>query len=51
MTDHYPEFHSLDRGKVVIAPDFNEPLPEEVLNDFLSPLDTVDSQITHTISV
>ncbi len=26
-----------DRGKVLIAPDFNAPLPEDILNDFLNP--------------
>lgn len=26
-----------DKGKVVIAPDFNDLLPEEILNDFLNP--------------
>ncbi len=25
----------LDKGKVIIADDFNEPLPEEIINDFL----------------
>jgi len=29
----------LDRGKVIIAPDFNSPLPEDILKDFLNPLD------------
>ncbi len=29
----------LDKGKVWIAPDFNDPLPDDVLNDFLSPSD------------
>lgn len=33
-----PRIPGLDRGKVVIAPDFNEPLPEDVLNDFLNPV-------------
>ncbi len=26
-----------DKGKVIIAPDFNAPLPENILNDFLNP--------------
>lgn len=34
-----PRIPELDRGKVVIASDFNEPLPEDALNDFLSLLD------------
>ena len=41
-----PRIPGLDRGKVVIAPDFNEPLPEDVLNDFLSPLDIENESIT-----
>ncbi|NJM23990.1 MAG: type II toxin-antitoxin system Phd/YefM family antitoxin [Richelia sp. SM1_7_0] len=32
-----PRIPGLDRDKVVIAPDFDEPLPEDVLNDFLNP--------------
>lgn len=32
-----PRTPGLDRGKVVIAPDFDEPLPEEVLDNFLNP--------------
>lgn len=32
-----PRIPGLDRGKVIIAPDFDAPLPEDVLNDFLSP--------------
>ncbi|MEO0936321.1 MAG: type II toxin-antitoxin system Phd/YefM family antitoxin [Cyanobacteria bacterium J06641_2] len=32
-----PRIPGLDRNKVVIAPDFDEPLPEDVLNDFLNP--------------
>ncbi|MEH2353495.1 type II toxin-antitoxin system Phd/YefM family antitoxin [Nostoc sp.] len=30
----YPRIPGLDKGKVFIAPDFNEPLPEEILSDF-----------------
>ena len=41
-----PRIPGLDRGKVVIAPDFDEPLPEDVLNDFLSPLDIQNESIT-----
>ncbi|BAY29520.1 hypothetical protein NIES2107_13630 [Nostoc carneum NIES-2107] len=29
-----PRIPGLDQGKVFIAPDFNEPLPEEILSDF-----------------
>ncbi|RCJ41286.1 antitoxin [Nostoc minutum NIES-26] len=29
-----PRISGLDKGKVFIAPDFNEPLPEEILSDF-----------------
>ncbi|MBE9213677.1 type II toxin-antitoxin system Phd/YefM family antitoxin [Plectonema cf. radiosum LEGE 06105] len=32
-----PRIPGLDCGKVSIAPDFDEPLPEDVLNDFLNP--------------
>ncbi|HAZ44053.1 MAG TPA: antitoxin [Cyanobacteria bacterium UBA11369] len=34
-----PRIPGLDRGKVVISPDFNEPLPEDIINDFLNPID------------
>lgn len=27
-----------DKGKVIVASDFNAPLPDEVLSDFLNPL-------------
>lgn len=30
-----PRIPGLDKGKVIIAPDFNDPLPQEILNDFL----------------
>ncbi|WP_414755948.1 type II toxin-antitoxin system Phd/YefM family antitoxin [Anabaena sp. CCY 9910] len=29
-----PRIAGLDKGKVIIAPDFNDPLPEDILNDF-----------------
>jgi antitoxin (DNA-binding transcriptional repressor) of toxin-antitoxin stability system len=29
-----PRIPGLDKGKVFITPDFNEPLPEEILSDF-----------------
>ena len=32
----FPRIPGQDRGKVVIAPDFDDDLPERVLNDFLS---------------
>lgn len=41
-----PRIPGLDSGKVFIAPDFDEPLPEDVLNDFLSPLDIQNESIT-----
>ncbi len=40
-----PRIPGLDHGKVVIASDFNEPLPEDVLKDFLNPLD-IHNEIT-----
>ncbi|MBN3870217.1 type II toxin-antitoxin system Phd/YefM family antitoxin [Nostoc sp. JL33] len=33
-----PRIPGLDKGKVIIAPDFNEPLPEDILNNFDSSL-------------
>lgn len=32
-----PRIPGQDKGKVIIAPDFNDPLPEDILNDFLNP--------------
>jgi len=32
-----PRVPGQDKGKVIIAPDFNEPLPEDILNDFINP--------------
>jgi prevent-host-death family protein len=32
-----PRIPGQDQGKVLIAPDFNAPLPEDILNDFLNP--------------
>lgn len=29
-----PRIPGLDKGKVIIAPDFDAPLPENILNDF-----------------
>ena len=29
-----PRIPGLDKGKVIIAPDFDESLPEDILNDF-----------------
>ncbi|MEH2085208.1 type II toxin-antitoxin system Phd/YefM family antitoxin [Nostoc sp.] len=29
-----PRIPGLDKGKVIIAPNFDEPLPEDILNDF-----------------
>ncbi|MDM9382056.1 type II toxin-antitoxin system Phd/YefM family antitoxin [Chlorogloeopsis sp. ULAP01] len=34
-----PRIAGLDKGKVVISPDFDTPLPDDILNDFLSPAD------------
>ena len=34
-----PRIPGLDRGKVTIAPDFDAPLPDDVLNSFLNPTD------------
>lgn len=31
-----PRIPGMDRGKVAIAPDFDDPLPEDVMNDFLN---------------
>jgi hypothetical protein len=33
-----PRIPGQDQGKVWIADDFNDPLPETILNDFLAPL-------------
>jgi antitoxin (DNA-binding transcriptional repressor) of toxin-antitoxin stability system len=32
-----PRIPGQDKGKVAIASDFNAPLPENILNDFLNP--------------
>ena len=32
-----PRIPGQDQGKVLIAPDFNAPLGEDILNDFLNP--------------
>jgi prevent-host-death family protein len=34
-----PRIPGQDKGKVTIAPDFNAPLPQDVLNDFLGSSD------------
>lgn len=31
-----PRIPGQDKGKVAIAPDFNAPLPDQILNDFLN---------------
>ncbi|MFM5887786.1 MAG: type II toxin-antitoxin system Phd/YefM family antitoxin [Dolichospermum sp.] len=41
-----PRIPGLDRGKVVIASDFNSPLPDDILKDFLNPLDIQNESIT-----
>ena len=35
ITTTQPRIPGQDKGQVVIAPDFNAPLPEDILNDFL----------------
>ncbi|MEC4818497.1 MAG: type II toxin-antitoxin system Phd/YefM family antitoxin [Scytonema sp. PMC 1069.18] len=37
-----PRIPGLDRGKVEIAPDFDAPLPEDILNDFLGSADKLE---------
>lgn len=37
LTPIQPRIPGQDKGKVWIAPDFDAPLPEEILNDFLNP--------------
>jgi hypothetical protein len=32
-----PRIPGQDKGQVIIAPDFEAPLPEDILNDFLNP--------------
>lgn len=32
-----PRVPGQDKGKVVISPDFNAPLPEDIINNFLHP--------------
>ncbi|MBD2775744.1 type II toxin-antitoxin system Phd/YefM family antitoxin [Iningainema tapete] len=34
-----PRIPGLDKGKVIVAPDFDAPLPEDILNGFLNPAD------------
>jgi hypothetical protein len=36
ITTH-PRIPGQDKGQVIIAPDFDAPLPEDILNDFLNP--------------
>jgi prevent-host-death family protein len=38
-----PRILGLDKGKVIIAPDFDAPLPEDILNSFLNPADERES--------
>ncbi|WP_322742561.1 type II toxin-antitoxin system Phd/YefM family antitoxin [Gloeocapsopsis crepidinum] len=37
-----PRIPGLDRDQVVIASDFDDPLPEDILNDFLCAVDQVE---------
>ncbi|MBD1937867.1 type II toxin-antitoxin system prevent-host-death family antitoxin [Microcoleus sp. FACHB-68] len=32
-----PRIPGQDRGKVIVSPDFDHPLPEDVINDFINP--------------
>lgn len=32
-----PRIPGQDKGQVIVAPDFDAPLPEDILNDFLNP--------------
>ncbi|BAY64427.1 hypothetical protein NIES22_45250 [Calothrix brevissima NIES-22] len=41
-----PRTPGLDRGKVVISSDFNSPLPNDILNDFLFPVDIDNESVT-----
>ncbi len=34
-----PRIPGLDKGKVVIASDFDAPLPDDILNSFTNPID------------
>jgi hypothetical protein len=34
-----PRVPGMDEGKIWIAPDFDDPLPDDILNDFLNPSD------------
>ncbi|MEM7716557.1 MAG: type II toxin-antitoxin system Phd/YefM family antitoxin [Cyanobacteria bacterium P01_A01_bin.68] len=34
-----PRIPGLDKGKVVISPDFDAPLPDDILNSFTNPID------------
>ncbi len=35
VSDRQPRIAGQDKGKIFIAPDFNAPLPDEILADFL----------------
>lgn len=34
-----PRIPGQDKGLITISPDFNDPLPSDILNDFLNPSD------------
>ncbi len=36
-----PRIPGLDKGKVVIASDFDAPLPDDILNSFTNPVDNL----------
>lgn len=37
LSPAYPRIPGQDRGKVIIASDFNAPLPDNILDDFFNP--------------
>jgi antitoxin (DNA-binding transcriptional repressor) of toxin-antitoxin stability system len=39
VSDKLPRIPGQDKGKIFIAPDFNDPLPPDVLDSFLNPAD------------
>ncbi|MBA3920713.1 MAG: type II toxin-antitoxin system Phd/YefM family antitoxin [Nostocaceae cyanobacterium] len=41
-----PRIPGLDKDRVFISPDFNAPLPEDILTDFINPLDIENESIT-----
>ncbi|MGG6269802.1 type II toxin-antitoxin system Phd/YefM family antitoxin [Leptolyngbya sp. AN03gr2] len=37
LTPIQPRVPGQDKGKIWVSPEFNEPLPDDILNDFLDP--------------